>query len=285
MTPSYVRHVITASSQKYDVIEASLRAGSAARAVLSPLRRTGRPPKNRDNNAATQREKAASAQSSTANSLQNHSPRDTITQKASPDRTFHRHRPPQDATTANDVPTACSPARLQQPLTEVAACSAVPGGAVPAVHSMNNAVSQDLTQIPALSVANLDMGVSPSDFSALDMDLDPDMGMWEMPSMPDLAMDHSHGDIGSTAMAGSQTDEIGHLPLGSVISSPTITLDTHEPGDCAHRAQNKPPTTLMTQRLCGQISAQLTLDLANTTNICFTLIYMEKSGKEYIQPY
>ncbi|KAE8143854.1 hypothetical protein BDV38DRAFT_276923 [Aspergillus pseudotamarii] len=214
---------------------------SGVKCVYSPLRRTGRPPKNNVNNAATQRERAASTRLSTGNSLQNRSPRDIITQKASPDR----HRPPQDATTANEVATACSPARLQQPLTEVAACSSALGDAIPAVHSMTNAVCQDLSQNAALSVANLDMGVSASDFSTLDMDLDLDMSMWEMPSMPDLAMDHSHGDIGPTAMAGSQTDEIGHLPLESIISSPSTTFDTHQPSDCAHRARNKPPTTLM----------------------------------------
>jgi hypothetical protein len=94
-------------------------------------------------------------------------------------------------------------------------------------------------------MANLHMGVSASDFSALDMDLDLDMSMWAMPAMSDLAMDYSQGAIGPTAMTGSETDEMGHLTLGSVLSSPSTTFDPHEPRRYAHRAQNKPPTTVL----------------------------------------
>ncbi|KAF7157496.1 hypothetical protein CNMCM5623_001757 [Aspergillus felis] len=218
---------------------------SGVKCVYSPLRRTGRPPKNSDTNAAAQREKATSNRLSTTNSSHNRSPRDIITQEASPDRTLHRHHPPQDTIPANDVPTTCSPVRLQQPLTELTASPAAAGGAILAVHPLDNAVSQDPTQNPALSMANLHMGVSASDFSALDMDLDLDLGMWAIPTMSDLAMDYSHGEIGPTAMTGSETDEMGHLALASVLSSPSTTFDTHEPRGCTHRAQNKPPTTLL----------------------------------------
>ncbi|KAF4219691.1 hypothetical protein CNMCM6805_001722 [Aspergillus fumigatiaffinis] len=219
---------------------------SGIQCVYSPLRRTGRPPKNSDNNAAAaQREKATSNRSSTTNSSQNRSSRDIITREASPDRTCYRHHPPQDAIAANDVPTTCSPVQLQQPPTEMAASSAASGGAILAGHPMDNAISQDPTQNPALSMANLHMGVSASDFSALDMDLDLDMSMWAMPAMSDLAMDYSQGAIGPTAMTRSETDEMGHLTLGSVLSSPSTTFEPHEPRRYAHRAQNKPPTTVL----------------------------------------
>ncbi|KAB8077699.1 hypothetical protein BDV29DRAFT_188561 [Aspergillus leporis] len=198
-----------------------------------------------DNCQLSKRAKATSNRLSITNSSHNCSPRDIITQEASPGRTLHRHHPPQDTITANDVPTTCSPVRLQQPLTELAASSAAPGGAILAVPPMDNAVSQEPTQNPALFKANRHMGVRASDFSALDMDLDLDLGIWAMPTMPDLAMEYSHGEIGPAAMTGSETDEMSHLALGSVLSSPSTTFDAHEPRGCTQRAQSKPPTTLL----------------------------------------
>ncbi|BCS04011.1 Zn(II)2Cys6 transcription factor domain-containing protein [Aspergillus luchuensis] len=218
---------------------------SGVQCVYSPLRRTGRPPKNSDNNAAMRREKATSIQSSTTNPSQNRTPRDIITRDASPDRTSFRRHPPQDAIAANDAPTTCSPVRLQQPPTDLAASSAAPGGAILARHPMGNAQSQELTQNPALSMANLHMGASTIDFSDLDMDLDLDSGIWAVPAMSDLAMDYSQGTIDPTAMTSSETDEMGHITLGSVLSSPSTAFDPHEPRGCAHRAQNNPPTTLL----------------------------------------
>ena len=82
------------------------------------------------------------------------------------------------------------------------------------------------------------MGVSAGDFSASDVDLDLDMGLWPMPTMPDPAVDYSHGDIGPTAMTGSEPDEMGHHVLGS-----------------AHRAPQNTPATTLLNGLCGPSSS------------------------------
>ncbi|KAJ3497694.1 hypothetical protein NLG97_g1696 [Lecanicillium saksenae] len=187
--------------------------------VYSPLRRTGRPPKNSDNSASSQGGKGTSRRGST-NNTKSRSPR-VVTQVPSPDSTGRNRPSPHDGT-ASDVQQARSPATTQRNGTM---SSSVSASETSTTNSGETTASQEPAQHSLVSMPTVQMDCGVPDFSALDMDMDLDMGMWVMPCMSDLELHGAHGDITSTIRAVTQSEDPSHFTFSSILASPS---DIHD---------------------------------------------------------
>ncbi|ATY67212.1 C6 zinc finger domain [Cordyceps militaris] len=200
---------------------------SGIECVYSPLRKTGRPPKNGDNSSSQQRKARRRGSSTTVRS---DSPR-AAHQATSPDSAVQSCQLSQDGFTNGEQEARSLILNQHQ---QMAASSAGP-----ALHQVENTTSRAPEGPALLSMAAAQVDMDGGGFPVLDMDMVLDIDMWAMSTMPELGVHATHGDIGLPTITASHTLGPSHSAYESMPALSATALSSQY-GAGAYEPEAKP---------------------------------------------
>ncbi|OAA58782.1 C6 zinc finger domain protein [Cordyceps fumosorosea ARSEF 2679] len=191
---------------------------SGVECVYSPLRKTGRPPKNSDGSSGScsprhQRRDKSAARRGSSNTARSDSPRRGSVQRGRPPL------PQEGGAGRHSHASAHSLYRRND--------TSVTG---PVWHTGMDAMVSREPSMEHAALLSLPMMQVGGNFSSLSVaDLVPDINMWTMHSMPELDLHDAHADAGLQPLAGTHSDEEASQFLGGAMLTPLTTAaqDTH----------------------------------------------------------